>query len=68
MKTLQQQNASILRMLMNNTERRRLAIARQLPQPVRRRVALRRPRGMKLAVTFDMEELSEFAPAIRFVS
>ncbi len=55
-------------MLMNNTERRRLAIARQLPQPVRRRVALRRPRGMKLAVTFDMEELSEFAPAIRFVS
>ena len=69
MKALQQQNAWILQMLMYNTERRRLTIARHFPQPVpRRRVALRRRRGMKLAVTFATEELSGFTPVIRTVS
>ena len=56
-------------MLMYETERRRLTIARNLPQPdPRRRVAPRRHRGMKLAATFAAEDLSKFTPAIRTVA
>jgi len=69
MKILQQQNAWILQMLMFETGRRQLTIARGLPQSApRRRVSFRRHRGMKLVVTFAPEELSGFAPVIRTVS
>jgi hypothetical protein len=69
MKALQQQNAWILQMLMYETGRRRLTIARGQPQPApRRRISLRRNGAMKLAVTFPPEELSGFTPAICIVS
>ena len=56
-------------MLMYETERRRLTIARHFPQPdPRRRVAKRRNGALKLAVTFAPEESSGFTPVIRTVT
>ncbi len=69
MKTFQEQNAWILQMLMYETGRRRLTIAREIPQPVpRRRAVPRRNSAMKLAVAFVPEELSGFMPVIRTIS
>ena len=70
MKTLQRQNSWSLQSLRDGTGRRQLTIAsRELSQPApRRRIALRRNRAMKLAVTFDPGESSGFAPVIRTIS
>jgi len=69
MKALQQQNAWILQLLMYETGRRRLTIARDLPQPVPRRRNVPRSNGrLRLAVTFAPEALSGFEPVIRTVS
>ena len=69
MKTLQPQNPWTLQSMLDGTGRRRLTIARELPQPVpRRRAALRRNGALKLAVTFASEELSGFESVIRTAS
>ncbi|MFZ0828275.1 MAG: hypothetical protein WAO02_12720 [Verrucomicrobiia bacterium] len=69
MKTFQEQNAWILQMLMYETGRRRLTIAREIPQPVpRRRAVPRRNIAVKVSVRFVPEELSGFMPVIRTIS